>query len=234
MQITEYKFANITARPLLTLSDVNNPYIFGHTRHVINMSDYREPEVAEAIKAKGATYDWFPTGERPMDVDMILLAVRELSRYDYEGAPIIVHCMGGNNRSRTVVEAYHFAKYWTHYEDEYQGSLNHLVWNCEQGYLPPLPEMEKLLKVLSPRRHSVETFGEIGGSRFSAISGLTEEEWRVFKALHVEYPGMSTGDLLVKAFERTGRYEIDEEIPKMQARLANALGYIKKLNDNLS
>ena len=26
-----------------------------------------------------------------------------------------------------------------------KGSKNHLIWNCEQGYLPPLPEMEQLL-----------------------------------------------------------------------------------------
>ena len=141
-----YDFANITVRPFLKLSDVNNPYIFGETKHVINMCDYREPEVIDLIHSKGGTFDWFPTEEQPMDVKAILQAVVKLSEYDRGGTPIIVHCMGGNNRSRTVVEAYHFAKFGTHYTDEYKGFQNHLVYNCESGYLPPLKEMEQLLK----------------------------------------------------------------------------------------
>ena len=140
-----YTFANITVRPFLKLSDVNNPYIFGQTKHVINMCDYREPEVVELIQSKGGTFDWFPTDEQPMDVNAILQAVAKLAEYDKDGSPIIVHCMGGNNRSRTVVEAYHFAKIGTHIEDMYRGYFNHLHYNCESGYLPPLKEMEQLL-----------------------------------------------------------------------------------------
>ena len=140
-----YDFANITVRPFLKLSDVNNPYIFGETRHIINMCDYREPEVIDLIRSKGATFDWFPTEEQPMDVNAILQAVAKLAEYDKDGTPIIVHCMGGNNRSRTVVEAYHFAKTGTHLEDMYRGHLNHLHYNCESGYLPPIKEMERLL-----------------------------------------------------------------------------------------
>lgn len=140
-----YDFANITVRPFLKLSDVNNPYIFGETKHIINMCDYREPEVIDLIRSKGATFDWFPTEEQPMDVNAILQAVAKLAEYDKDGTPIIVHCMGGNNRSRTVVEAYHFAKTGTHLEDMYRGYMNHLHYNCESGYLPPLKEMEQLL-----------------------------------------------------------------------------------------
>ena len=146
MQITDYTFANITARPFMTVNDVNNKWIFGDTKHVINVSMHNDPSAADLIQSKGATYDWFPTDERPMDLDIVLQAVAKLAEYDRGGAHIIVHCMHGNNRSRTVVEAYHFAKLGTHYEDDYHGSTNHLIWNCEQGYLPPLPEMEQLLR----------------------------------------------------------------------------------------
>lgn len=140
-----YSFAKITVRPFLKLSDVNNHYIFGETKHVINMCDYREPEVIDLIHSKGGTFDWFPTEEQPMDVNAILQAVAKLAEYDKDSTPIIVHCMGGNNRSRTVVEAYYFAKTGTHLEDMYRGYMNHLHYNCESGYLPPLKEMEKLL-----------------------------------------------------------------------------------------
>ena len=54
-----YDFANITVRPFLKLSDVNNPYIYGETKHVINMCDYREPEVIDLIHSKGGTFDWY-------------------------------------------------------------------------------------------------------------------------------------------------------------------------------
>lgn len=74
-----YSFAKITVRPFLKLSDVNNPYIFGETKHVISMCDYREPEVIDLIHAKGGTFDWFPTGERPMDVELLLNAVAKLA-----------------------------------------------------------------------------------------------------------------------------------------------------------
>jgi len=156
-----YDFANIEVRPFLKLSDVNNPYIFGETKHVINVCDYREPEVIDLLHSKGATFDWFPTEEQPMDVDAILHAVAILAEYDKDGTPIIVHCMGGNNRSRTVVEAYHFAKTGTHLEDMYRGYMNHLHYNCESGYLPPLKEMERLLssnleKILYTRKTQVK------------------------------------------------------------------------------
>lgn len=146
MQITNYTFANITARPFLTLNDANNPWILtDSTKHIIDVCMYREPELQELFRAKGITFDWFPTDEQPMNLDMILKAVAILAEYDRDGSHIIVHCLGGNNRSRTVVEAFHFVKLGTHFEDEYKGCTNHLIWNCEQGNLPPLSEMEELL-----------------------------------------------------------------------------------------
>lgn len=152
MQITEYTFANITARPFLTLNDANNKWIFtDKTKHIIDVCMYREPEVIDLIQSKGATFDWLPTDERPMNLDMILQAVAKLNEYDRDGSHIIVHCLHGNNRSRTVVEAFHFAKLGFHFEDEYKGFTNHLVWNCASGYLPPLSEMEKLLSDLAQK-----------------------------------------------------------------------------------
>lgn len=141
-----YSFAKITVRPFLKLSDVNNPYIFGETKHVISMCAHREPEVIDLIHSKGGTFDWFPTEEQPMDVNAILQAVAKLTEYDKDGGHIIVHCMGGNNRSRTVVEAYHFAKTGTHLEDEYKGYPNHLLYNCGEGFLPPIKDMEKMIR----------------------------------------------------------------------------------------
>jgi hypothetical protein len=35
-----------------------------------------------------------------------------------------------------------------HFEDEYKGCLNHLIYNCETGHLPPLDDVERELKYL--------------------------------------------------------------------------------------
>ena len=153
MQITDYKFANLTTRPFLTFKDATNKWILtDDTKHVIDVCMYREPEVIKQLQSRGITFDWFPTDERPMDLNIVLLAVATLLQYDQDGSHIIVHCLHGSNRSRTIAEAFHFAKLGTHIEDEYKGSTNHLIWNCEQGYLPSLPEMEHLLKDLPQAR----------------------------------------------------------------------------------
>jgi len=205
-----YDFANITVRPFLKLSDVNNPYIFGETKHVINMCDYREPEVIDLIHSKGGTFDWFPMEEQPMDVDAILQAVIKLAEYDKDGTQIIVHCMGGNNRSRTVVEAYHFTKTGTHLEDMYRGYMNHLHYNCESGYLPPLKEMEHLLlcpeKNLHIRKQQVEITLNQGELH---LYGMAPKEYvdKMAEIVKRDPPGTWTGkdlDLLtaaIKAFE---------------------------------
>ena len=81
-------------------------------------------------------------------VNAILKAVKTLCQYDCGGSHVLVHCMGENNRSRTVVEAFYFTKCRQHFDDEYKGCKNHLIWNCEQGYLPPLTEMENMLRMV--------------------------------------------------------------------------------------
>ena len=144
--MVSYPFANITVRPFVGINDVRNPYIFKDGTHVINVSqDWRE-EVRDYVEQHSGTYDWIPLNEEPnMGVENLLKAVTLLAKFDMLDSHTIVHCVGGNNRSRTVVEAYYFAKYGTHYEDEYKGFPNHLIYNCKSGYLPPLLEMEQIL-----------------------------------------------------------------------------------------
>ena len=66
--------------------------------------------------------------------------------YDNTEKHILVHCDGGNHRSRLVVEAFHYAKLGTHFIDEYKGYDNHLIYDCCSGYLLPLEEVETELK----------------------------------------------------------------------------------------
>ena len=80
-----------------------------------------------------------------MGLENILAAVRELMKADAAGEKVILHCSFGNNRSRTVAEAFHFKRMGFQLEDEYKGYSNHLAYTCGEGHLPPLEEMERIL-----------------------------------------------------------------------------------------
>jgi protein tyrosine phosphatase (PTP) superfamily phosphohydrolase (DUF442 family) len=143
-----YKFAKITVRHYPNICDVNNKWIFtDETTAVINVSQKDKKEITGAIIAKGMDYHHFPLAEEVSDIgwENIVKAVKAIHKYDMQDKHIIVHCDGGQNRSRTVVEAYHFAKTGQHITDEYKGYMNHLIYNSSSGYLPPLDEIEAAL-----------------------------------------------------------------------------------------
>lgn len=143
-----YSFAKITVRPYPNICDINNKWIFTEdTSVVINVSQKDKKEITDVIVRKGIKYHHFPLAEEVKDIGWsnIIEAVKRIRDYDAQGKRIIVHCDGGQNRSRTVVEAYHFAKTGQHITDEYKGFDNHLIYNSRSGYLPCLEEIEKEL-----------------------------------------------------------------------------------------
>ena len=144
-----YKFANITVRPYPNMCDVNNKWIFTpEIGVVVNVSQKYKAEIVDAIKQKGIEYFHFPLNEEVPDIgwENIKKAVKTLMHYDNTDKHILVHCDGGNHRSRLVVEAFHYAKLGTHFIDEYKGYDNHLIYDCSSGYLLPLEEVEIELK----------------------------------------------------------------------------------------
>ena len=147
-----YKFANIAARAYPNMSDINNRWIFmPDTVVVVNVSPKYKPEIVDAIKARGIDYYHFPLEEGVPDIGWanIQQAVAVLLRYDATGKHMLVHCDCGNHRSRLVVEAFHYAKYGTHFMDEYKGFDNHLIYDCSSGFLLPLLDVESVLKNLN-------------------------------------------------------------------------------------
>lgn len=144
-----YKFAKITVRPYPNICDVNNKWIFTpEVEAVLNVSQKYKAEIVDAIKQKGIEYYHFPLDEEVPDIgwENIKKAVKVLFGCEEQGKHILVHCDGGNHRSRLVVEALHFAKKGTHLTDEYKGFDNHLIYDCRSGFLPPLEEVEEELK----------------------------------------------------------------------------------------
>ena len=151
-----YKFAKITVRPYPNMCDVNNKWIFTpEIGVVINVSQKYKAEIVEAIKQKGIEYYHFPLDEEVPDIgwENIKKAVKTLMKYDNTDKHILVHCDGGNHRSRLVVEAFYYAKTGTHLADEYKGYENHLIYDCSSGYLLPLEEVEAGLQAIkTPQR----------------------------------------------------------------------------------
>lgn len=144
-----YKFAKITVRPYPNICDVNNKWIFTpEVEAVLNVSQKYKAEIVDAIKQKGIEYYHFPLDEEVPDIgwENIKKAIKILFECEEQGKHILVHCDGGNHRSRLVVEAFHFAKTGTHLADEYKGFDNHLIYDCRSGFLPPLEEVEEELK----------------------------------------------------------------------------------------
>ncbi len=146
-----YDFARIQARSFPTAAELKNPYIYGHVRYVLNVSDVKYPEeIEKRLNEMGIQTYYLPLVETGTDMGLenILKAVRILEEADAEKAPVIVHCGFGNNRSRVVAECFHFRKMGFQLEDEYKGAKNHLAYNCGIGLLPPIKEVERILAEL--------------------------------------------------------------------------------------
>lgn len=146
-----YTFAKVSARGYLTKADLNNNWIITDDLGlVLNLSERKDEDAARFLADRNVAYIWFPLKEEVADMGYrtILEAVREMLEYAENDKRIIVHCDFGNNRSRTVVEAFHFAVTRFHLDDEYKGCQNHLIYNSMSGYLPPITQIEKdLLKI---------------------------------------------------------------------------------------
>ncbi len=119
---------------------------------MINVSGRESEELKSEYVARDIEYYHFPLKEDISDIGWgnIIQAVKVVLVQVERGNPILVHCEGGNNRSPLIVEAAYFAIYGEQYNDEYKGSGNHLLYNCDNGYIPlSRTKIETELKILS-------------------------------------------------------------------------------------
>ena len=146
-----YQFADIQARPFPNNIELRNPHIYGRTGIVINVSERDYPEdLKQYLQQQGKQFWHLPLSETDSDMGLenILRCVRILEQADKWIIPAIVHCDGGNNRSRVVVECYHYRKMGFQFDDVYKGAMNHLAYNCSIGILPPIGIVEEKIRLL--------------------------------------------------------------------------------------
>ena len=146
-----YSFSKVSARGYLTEADYNNKYIFtDDLKQIINVSGRPLEKPLSFFRERDLIARNMPLTDKDGDMgfDTLLKAVRYLLAWDRRDKRSIVCCAFGVNRSRTVIEAFHYAKLGFHFEDEYEGFTNHLIYNCTMGFLPPLEKVERELKRL--------------------------------------------------------------------------------------
>jgi len=143
-----YSFSKLVVRGYPTMADLRNPYIYtSDIRVVINVSGHPYPkDVEDFFRTKEIRTYFFPLVEEGEDMGLsnLLQALRVLDASDKNGEKVLLHCECGNNRSRTVAEAFYYMKCGEQFEDEYKGYKNHLIYNCETGHLPK-EDMESIL-----------------------------------------------------------------------------------------
>lgn len=143
-----YHFAPISAREYPTVKILDHPYIWGGVRLCLNVSEKPySPELMAAMREHGISWigcsvsenegeDWF---------EALKMGLQAMLQAYMSGMKMVVHCDFGNNRSRTFVEALYYVLKGEQFLDAYKGEINHLVYNCKQGHLPPVETLEKQL-----------------------------------------------------------------------------------------
>ena len=147
-----YSFAPISAREYPTVYLLNNPYIWGGVKLSLNVSEKPYPrDIVKAMKDKGIEWIHLPVSETDFSKSWhpnIVAGVMKLKEAYDRGWKTVVHCDFGNNRSRTFIEAFYYLLKAEEFQDEYKGEINHLAYNCREGHLPSIEEVERSLTLL--------------------------------------------------------------------------------------
>ena len=116
---------------------------------VVNVSDEFYPDIDARLRSEfGCVTHWFPMNETGHDngVNSIYGACWVLRLSESAGMSAYLHCHAGRHRSRVVQAAYHFMRSNSHFGGfAFEGYDTALHYDCANGYLPPLCEMEAFL-----------------------------------------------------------------------------------------
>lgn len=91
----KYKFAEISTRPFPSILDVENPWIFGKTGVVINVSEHEDQRVINIYKKKKINYYHFPLNEESENMGW-------LGKYSQSRICFIELCTKSNSSHRPL------------------------------------------------------------------------------------------------------------------------------------
>ena len=146
-----YSFAPISAREYPTVETLDHPHIWGGVQFCVNLSEKPySPDLVSAMAAHGIEWVHCPVSEGPGAdwLESFAIALPKMYRACKAGKKQIVHCDLGNNRSRAFAEALFFAVVRKEYDEPYKGADNHLEYNCIQGHLPDIGEVERRIRAM--------------------------------------------------------------------------------------
>lgn len=133
--LKEWFIKNIHVRSFVNLADLQNKWIVGDIKCVVNVSSDFNEDVCMQLRQMNIAYHWFPMSEQNKDMGLhsIYGALKVLQRYVDRKEPVIIHCFGGNNRSKVVYEALYFLNFGTWPSDIDDCRT---LRNCKEEHLP--------------------------------------------------------------------------------------------------
>ena len=146
-----YSYAPKSARDYQTVKVLDHLYVWGGIRLCVNLSEKPySTELVEAMAEHGIEWIHCPLSEEDGASwwSAYRTALPKMLEALRAGKKIVVHCDFGSNRSRTLIEAFHFLLTGIEYADEYKGEYNHLSYNCKHGHLPEMQETERLIRLM--------------------------------------------------------------------------------------
>lgn len=143
-----YTFAPIAVREYPVIGPHDRPYLWGGVKLCINLSEKPyPPPFQKALSDQGIQWVHCPITDDPDSewLDALSRALPKMYSAFRLGWNQVIHTDGGT-KSQTFVEALYYAVKKTEYDEPYNGVANHLAFNCREGHLPDLPDMERRIR----------------------------------------------------------------------------------------
>lgn len=126
---------NVHVRSFLKPSDLQNKWIMDGIKCVVNVSSDYDEEVPSELRKRGVSYYWFPMSEQNDDMGLhsIYGALKVLQLFVDRKESVIIHCYGGNNRSKVIYESLYYLNFgeWPNDDEDCQ-----TLTNCKVAHLP--------------------------------------------------------------------------------------------------
>lgn len=136
---------NVRVRSFVNISDIQNKWIMEGVKCVVNVSSDYDEAVCTQLCQMGVAYFWFPMSEQneDMGIHSIYGALKVLQLYIDRKDAVIIHCFGGNNRSKVVYEALYYLNFgsWPNNSSDCKTRTN-----CKEGHLPSEQHFINLLQ----------------------------------------------------------------------------------------